>query len=447
MWQLTVRPNDSATVRSSSWVGVLWTIVIALDFFWLSNPIVFMNFTDSLRNACAVTLGALLLTPMRRFPRLPWTVVAVVTFLFLTILWSMFSRFTVHVALLYLAIAVVGLAIAASVDARTMAHGMALGGVVIVVLSFYANAIDLPGAGTLSTPGEGYFAGVGANRNVLSYTLVLSLAFAISFFPRTWPGRALWLAGTGTVALGIYLTESASGLVAAIALVGAAIALGWRDRVVARTDDPAHRVSTWVRLLPVVTIVAAVVVLQVLVRVTGRDSATFSGRSPLWAATWHAADGWDRWVGAGWGVVWQHPWFPAGPNQIYTDISARAGIELVHGHNSFFDLLPEVGIIGALLFAAAYGQAIARGLYARRISAAPDADELAASRGVLLTVLALLVYGITEPLSTIPLGWWLLAILATGLAPRSRPVRYADAEPAADDAQPTAAGSGKRAAR
>lgn len=440
LWRGTVRPNDTATVSFDSRLGALWTIVIALDFFWMSNPIVFWNFTDSLRNACAVTLGALLLTPLRRMPRVPWTIVAVLTFVFLTILWSVFSRFTVHVAFLYLAIAVVGLAIAVAVDGRTIAHGMLLGGVLIVVGSVYAYEIELPGSA--AAPGEGFLAGVGTNRNILSYTLILALPFAFSFIPRTWVGRALWLVGTGTVLAGLYLTQSATGLVAAVAILGMAVVMGWRDRAVARRPDPTEPVSWWFRIAPAAVLGLAAAVLVALVQIRDREDGipTLTGRTPIWSATWKSVDGWDRWVGNGWGMVWQHPWFPAGPNELHTEIVRRTGFDAVHGHNSFFDLLPEAGLVGVLLFAAAYGQAIARGLYLRRIDTAPDAAQLATGRAALLGVLALVSYGITEPLATIPIGWWLLVILAAGLPARARRL----VEPAD---QPTGRPSGKRTSR
>lgn len=431
LWRATVRPNDSVTVAFNSRLGVLWTVVIALDFFWLSNPVVFWNFTDSLRNACAVTLGALLLTPLRRMPRLPWSIVAVLAFGFLTILWSTFSRFTVHFALLYLAIAVVGLAIAASVDARTVAHGMLLGGVLVVLGSIYAYEIELPGSA--AAIGEGYLAGVGTNRNILSYTLVLALPFAFNLVPRTWAGRILWLLGTGTVLAGLYLTQSATGFVAAVAILGMSVVMGWRDHVVTRRRDPGRPVSRWFRIAPAAVLGLATVVLVALVQVRDREAGipTLTGRTPIWSATWQSVSGWDRWVGSGWGMVWQHPWFPAGPNDLHTAIVQRAGIDAVHGHNSFFDLLPEVGLVGCLLFAAAYGQAVARGMYARRVGATPSAAQLATSRAVLLGVLGLLIYGITEPLSTIPLGWWILVILATGLSHQAHPrVGQGSLEPA-----------------
>ena len=442
LWEATVRPNDAATVSFDSRMGALWTLVIALDFFWLSNPIVFWNFTDSMRNACAVTLGALLLTPLRRMPRVPWTIVAVLTFVFLTILWSTFSRFTVHVAFLYLAIAVLGLAIAVAVDGRTIAQGMVLGGVLIVVGSIYAYEIELPGSA--AAPGEGYLAGVGTNRNILSYTLVMALPFAFSFIPRTWVGRALWLVGTGTVLAGLYLTQSATGFVAAVAVLGMAVVMGWRDRVVARRQDPTQPVSRWFRLAPAAVLVLATTVLVALIQIRDREDGipTLTGRTPIWSATWKSVDGWDRWVGSGWGMVWQHPWFPSAPNQLHEEIVRRAGMYAVHGHNSFFDLLPEVGLLGILLFAAAYVQAIARGLYLRRVDTAPDAAQLATGRAALLAVLALVVYGITEPLTTIPIGWWLLVILATGLAARARRV-----EPDPAEVQPTVWRSGKRTSR
>lgn len=414
-------------VARGSWAGALWTVVIALDFFWLSNPLVFFTFEASLRNACAVTLLATVVTPRRRSVLPPWGVVAVLGYGFLTAIWSTHSTLTVQFTLIYVALAVVGLAVAAAVDTRTIAQGVLLGGVVYVLASIYAFWVELPGAVVLHSPTQTFPAGVGTNRNIMSYALVLVVALAIGVVPRTWRGRGVWAAGMGTVFVGLYLTLSATGLVTAVLLCGAAVAMGWGDRAVGRRARPAPRVRWWVVLLPIATLVAAVAVLRAVLQESGRDGTTLSGRTPLWSATWDALEGWDLFVGAGWGAVWQHPWLAAGANAIHADIVARNdGTWQPHGHNWFFDLLPELGLVGSLLFATVYVQAIWRGIGLRRSPAVPTQEGLEASRVVLLGVLALLIYGITEPMSTIPLGWFVLVMLATEPSVRGRRI----AEPA-----------------
>ena len=389
----------------------MWTVVIALDFFWLSNPLVLWTFETSLRNACAVTLAATVLTPLRRGLRPPGSVVAVLGFGLLSAVWSNYSSVTLHFTLIYLAVAFVGLAITSTVDARTLAQGVALGGVVYVLLSVWAFRTGIPPA-IMEVPEGEFLAGVGQNRNVFSYTVVLALPFALGFLPRTWLGRAAWAAVVAVLLWGVQLAQSDTGIVTAVVLCGLAAAMAWQDRIAARRI--AQRRSGWTRQLALLAILAAA--LAALVR--SGEYATFSGRTTFWSAIWGAVGGWDRWFGAGWGVVWPHPWYPAAPNALHAEIVERAGDFVAHGHSSFFDLLPEVGLIGSAVFATTYVQAAGRALALRK----PDArrhESLEVSRIAVLAFIALVLFGITEPMSTIPLGWFLIVMLAAGIAPRA----------------------------
>ncbi len=445
-----LRENEHARVTHNSRAGVLWTIVIALDLFWMSNPLVFATFDVSLRNACAVTLLAVVLTPRRHSLALPWAVVAVLAYGLLSAFWSTWSTLTVQFDLIYVAIAVVGIAIAATVDIRTIAQGMLLGGVIYVAASGYAFWADLYGAATPASLNEPPFvAGVGTNRNVMAYTLVVCLAFVVGVVPRTWQGRGLWATGMGIIGLGLYIAQSATGMVAAILLCGVAAALGWHDRSALRNGRRSRRLSWWVALPPIAILTLAAFVLRTVLDESGRDASTMSGRTPLWSATWNSLDGWDLWFGAGWGTVWQHPWLAAGANEIHDEIVQRnAGVYQPHGHNTFFDLLPEVGLVGFLVFAMVTLETIRRGMGPRRSSMLPSEKGLEASRVVLLGVLALLIYGVTEPMGTIPLGWFVLVMLAAvpaSPAPRTGELAEARDRGAAalTDPQPSIGGSGQ----
>src|SRR5690349_640767 len=121
-WAPTHRTDPVVPVSFDSPAGALWTVVIALDFFFLSNPILFWGFSDSLRNACALTLGATLLTPARRHLRPPASVVAVICFGLLASVWSGSTVFSLQFVLVYVAVACVALAITTTVDARTLAQ-------------------------------------------------------------------------------------------------------------------------------------------------------------------------------------------------------------------------------------------------------------------------------------------------------------------------------------
>ncbi len=418
LWKATTRgASGNAPVTHDSRVGAAWTIVIALVFFWLSNPLVLWVFSSSVRNAAAVTLGAVLLTARSTPPQPPLSVLVVLGFGSLSALWSTFSRLTVDFTLLYVVIALIALAVATTADARTIAQGMLLGGVLIVTASFYTFKAGYVDAAVI--PGtEGYMAGVGGNRNILAYTLAVALAFGVGFLPRRWWARCCWAAGIGSLLVGIYLAESGTGyLVATVVLVIAAVAAAtdrWHPPSPVRSRRRRWLVRGGIGLL----IGVALVGLEVVSRILDRDLASLSGRVPLWEAIWDETVGLERWFGAGWGVVWPHPWYQAAPNAAYDEIVARYGDFLTHGHNSFFDLIPEIGALGAALFALVYVQASTRVLALRDgADHTVRRSRLEASRITLLGIVALLVFGLSEPMSTIPLGWFALVLLATGLRP------------------------------
>ncbi|MBA2954878.1 hypothetical protein GON03_11115 [Nocardioides sp. MAH-18] len=424
----------AAPVVHDSRLGAMWTVIIALDFFWLSNPMILFTFHQSLGNAAAVTLAGLLVTPGRSTPRAATSVVALLAFGLASSLWSFFSRLTVDYTLIYICVAVVATVVAVTVDARTVAQGMLLGGVLIVVGSYLALQLDYPGA-AIPLGGTGYMAGVGMNRNILGYTLVLSLAFAVGFIPRLPWARVLWAVGTGVVLLGVGVAQSGTSYVAAAVVVALAIALAGLDRWHPPSAVRSARRRWGIRAVTIVLLAGAVAGIYVVADLLDRDLSSLTGRVPLWKAVWTETTGLDRWFGAGWGVVWPHPWHPAPANATLGDIVERAGIFLEHGHSSLFDLIPEIGLVGAALMALVYVQAVARGL-AHRDSRAVNAGRLEASRLALLSVIALLVLGLTEPLSVIPLGWFVIVILATGLSPASLDTDRPEGEAGATTAAP-----------
>lgn len=417
------RTTSGLPAPYTSWYGALWTIVIALDFYWMSNPVVFQQFDDSLRNACIATGVAVLVTlPRLRLRRPSWTVMAVLGYGYLSAFWSQDPGATVEFTTIFLVVALVATVVATNAGARTVAQGMVLGGVLFLTVSFYALHekvlhADVPLGNT------GYLAGVGGNRNILAYTMLLSLAFAVSFIPRQWWARLLWSLATGFLVLGLYLSQSGTGYVAALILVAAGGMLALTDR--RRRPKARNAGRRWsVRALAVLILVGVVLGIELLSKLLGRDTATLSGRVPLWEAIWSSTTGVDRWFGSGWGVVWPHSWIAAPPSAAYGEIIDRTGYVLYHGHSSLFDLIPEVGLVGVAVYALTYAHAVMRALRLRDPRRPSNPNRQQAARATLLGVLALLLFGLTEPMSTVPLGWFVIVILATGLVPTSpRPRR------------------------
>lgn len=388
--------------------GFAWTVVIAGDFLLMSNPLVFIGeFPASLDAALLVT--ACLTLALAPFFRLPIPTLLVTTFLgfaLLTSLWSVDPSTSRDAVVMYTLIALVAFTITAHARADTIAAGVTLGGVAMVALSYYALERELVGA-SVGPSAEGFMAGIGTNRNILAYCLVLAVASTLALHPRSTSGRMAQVAALFVILLGILASESGTGLAAALAVIFAALLLR-RQRGRRRLSRTGHqRAVAW--SAGGLGIVALFLGTDVLLRMMGRDSS-LSGRVPFWKATVSEMEG-HLAQGYGWGVVWPHPWQPAPPNNVFDRIWFSASYQLTHGHNSWIDLLPQVGLVGIVLMLLIMVVSARRAvLMMRRDSVTPE--ELIGARFIGLTLIALLVFGITEPMSTIPVGWFILVLAA-----------------------------------
>ena len=372
----------------------------------MSNPLVFIPvFQESLTHATRLTAVVVIVTlPWFRLSRPPWAVVAFLGYAWLSTAWSVTPIVTWHTTLLYAVMTLVAVVIASNVTSEVLGHGAALAGVATVAASYYALVHELPRA---MPEGYEFMAGIGANRNILAYTLVLSLAFALGVVPSAWWARLVWATSVAVIALGIYLAESGTGYAAAFLLV------------VVRLTFPVTASLRGHRLWAVIVRTSIVLVLLIaalgawqlnhISETVGRDTS-LSGRVPFWRATIETLDG-SIWFGNGWGAVWPHPWYIAPANPVFDRIVAAAGYFLTHGHNSVIDLVAEVGVVGTALWVLLVLTAVRASLQ-RLHHGAEWPDERMGGLTGLLAVLALLMLGVTEPLSTIPIGWWCLVVVA-----------------------------------
>ena len=409
MARLRSRPEPPASPS-----GVVWVVAIAAIFFLMSNPLTLVPFFgDSLHRSILVAVGATVLTlPWIRLPRIPWAMLPVVALMYVSLDWTITWDVTWGVSMVYVKIALVAWLCAWSTDLRTVAHGLHLGGVAVVIGSLYAYWAGLPFA-AVPDDAKGFIAGVGANRNILGYTLALAWAAALAHHPRGRRARLLWSAGVATLVLGLVLAQSATAFVCA-ALVAA---LGF-------ASTRRHRLPERLRgrtILAVVlgAVVAAVVALPLIGILLGRDAATLSGRTQVWTAIWNATYG-QRLLGQGWGTTWPHAWVQAPPNPVfeYTNANYGAGV-VAHGHNSLIDVLPDLGFVGMAAFTLAYVVLLIDA--ARRWWSAPTdgGDREVWPTLTLLALAALVAYGINEPLATTPIGWFLVVQLSAS-RPRRR---------------------------
>ena len=402
--------RPQASVRGPR--GWVWACVVAAVFFWMSNPLVYVpGFHLSLEKAVDLVLVTCLMTlPWLRVPRVPWPWLVFHALAYASLLWTIDPHLTGYTNMLYLKITLVALLIAANCEPEVIGWGLGLGGVVVVALSIHAYREEMWGASYAALEGV-IFTGVGTNQNILAYTVVVALAGTLALARRRpVPAQLLWVLVFGVNLYGLYLARSSTGYLAALSVVVVLGAVGAWPRLRSRGR---RQVGLWSAGVGGFLLVAALGVITLL----GDQLSTFSGRAPFWVATLEASADNSPVIGSGWGAVWQHPWSLVPPNAVADDIYARAGFQLSHGHNFFLDLVPELGVLGvvaALLI-------LARCLRdARASGVTPAGADPVAGRLVVLGLAALLVAGITEPMFTVPLGWWTLAVLGGIRANRVR---------------------------
>jgi hypothetical protein len=398
--------------------------LVAALFYWMSNPLVFIpSFFLSFEDAKLWTKVAMLVTlPWLRLPRVPWPWLLFLGLCYASQLWSISDTNTDLSNLVYAQVALMAFAVAANCEPLVVCWGLGLGGVVVVALSELAYKRDLLGASYIAMGRDGVvdrvLAGIGTNENILAYTIGISFAAILaSGSPTRLLLRALWWVVLSINAYGLYRSGSGTGYLATLVVLGtAALVLGWP-----RLKQASSRVRALGMTLAALVPLAAVLVVTVLL---GKDLTTISGRAPFWRATVEASMETSPWLGSGWGAVWEHPWNAAQPNSVVQLIYAKAGYALPHGHNFFVDVLPELGLVGVvaamLMVVHAFGTARKVGVGVGR-----DAADPVPGRLVLYVVLAIMVFGVTEPMLAVPLGWWSLAIVVAVarqrvLAPRLR---------------------------
>ena len=386
--------------------GVLWALFIGVEYYLLSNPIVFVgNFASALSTALDFAVVFLILqAQFLKFSRPAWPLIAFVGYALLTYFWSISTAATFAAAQLYVIVAVLAAISASNVDAATLSHGLAFGGLLALAASIYAAYMSVPNV-LVVAGGDGWLAGVGTNTNILGYTLVPALAALLAELPR---GRCGWLAWTftvGALTAGVVLSYSGTAMLAAVTVIVSALTLHsvrWFSRFGERRVRAAIAIPL-ILVLPTYLVVNAVLL--------GRDVATLDGRAEVWRAAWESSRP-AMVFGNGWGAVWNHPWLPAPANPVLDRVHVRTGIPFVHGHNSFIDPLPELGLVGVALLVGCYLWAGWRAVSAQ-LSKEASADERARGRIVFFVLIALLVLGVTEPMSVVPLGWFLLVIALT----------------------------------
>ena len=410
---LDARPRASFATARGWW----WAALVAALFFWMSNPLVFVpTFYTDVGIARVWVLAVVVLSlPWLRLPRVPWPWLLFVGLGLLSRFWTINEFHTFVSNTVYVQVAAMAVVVAASCSPLVVSWGMGAGGVSVVVLSLYAHHLELPGASNTAIGGAD-FTGIGTNENILAYTLAVALAAMWAAGRQRHRGaQVLRLVAMAVLAYGIYRAGSGTGFTTVVALLVTGLVVVEWPRLASFGRRRLLRLAS----AAVVAVAAGVWVIAV---VLDKQVSSFSGRVPFWQAIISATLDRAPILGSGWGAVWEHPWDPTPPNDAALDIYERAGYPLVHGHNFFLDVMPELGLAGVAVALLMVAYAVRQ---VRRCGLHAGAADPVTGRLVLMVLVALLVSGITEPMLTVPLGWWSLTMVVALTVQRTQP----EAEP------------------
>jgi O-antigen ligase len=281
------------------------------------------------------------------------------------------------VQLLVLAI-IVAVAVRDAADLRLVALGFVAGAVLTTVM-------PLVGIGSSTGAGTGRFGGDLGNPNNLAAVLLPALALTVFMALGTARvgGRILLLACAAVLTYGFLRTESRGGLVGLLAMTVAAALLAGPVR---------RQVATALALVATLGVVFfAVAAPAARHHVTDFSAADTTGRSDLWAlATNMAANHPIQGIGLdNFGVV--SPAYLDSPVDVERADLVLDGTQV---HNTYLNMLTELGVVGLLAFLGLVGGAVALGLSSLGgLSRTERADELLA-RGVVVGAIGMFVsYG------------------------------------------------------
>jgi len=401
------RPQSAARVhrrgkaRLGSWRGALWSLLAAASFFLLSYPRDLLpDFLASISWLAVGTLVVVLLDVKNvRWPVVPWPITVFLAVGGSSALWSIEPADTARTFVVYATITLIAGLVVANSEATVLLRGITWGTVIVVGVTLWSVVTERAGAG--GPLGVLPISGVHGNRNILSYTLLLGLCAVLSYRPSGRFSTLRWLAPAVLGTCTLVLARSGTGIVSGFVILLSACLLA-----------SAHRYELFgsVRIrLAGGAVIAGVGVLGIasvgaVAEVFGKTS-DFSGRLPAWSAILEVWSGAPV-LGYGWGAVWQYSWLSATPNDLTNRIAESTGIWYSHGHNSFFDLLPQLGALGAVLLVVIV-------VYAARWVALPSRDgDFTTVRWGTLGSVGFVVCSVTEPIFMTPVGWFVIVVLA-----------------------------------
>lgn len=261
---------------------------------------------------------------------------------------------------------------------------------------------------------QGSLNGIYVHRNIMGFVASLSFVLVAALRSENLITRRLGAFLLISPLLAVLWAQSRTAWIATLFGIGVLLLVR-----TSKTSAAASRKRTILFVLLSAICISAIMaekVLDSIFGVLGRDS-TLTGRTVIWKAVINELE--TVWfAGVGWGV----PWRDGEP--LTEHVWAAIGFESGHAHNSYLDLMVQVGIVGTLLTVGLLLQILFTNLRASRNPGNPS------SRITLALLSVVVVRSLTESVFHLSfvaflLGFW--SVLA--VRPKQKPAEYDNREP------------------
>ena len=332
--------------------------------------------------------------------------IALMTIVGLSILWSTAPDLTVRRVVAVYATTLGGIVLAARYRWAELAEIFATAFAILATISFVM-ALAVPSIGVMHTLFPGAWRGVWADKNALGG--IMSLGFAVlSAAAVLNPQRAkIWWPFAALAILLVIMSTSKTSLVTVMMAMGGLMFVGLARR------SPALGVATsWLAVLGIVMVVSVgIFAADLLFDLLGKD-ATLTGRTEVWDAALRQIEK-RPWTGYGYSAVWddESVWGPL------AKIVKEAGWKPHHSHNTWIEQWLGLGVFGLAAWGLCFFQTIVLAIV-----------SVFRHAGAYLAVPYLLVYGLTSLTESVAVNyndfrWVIFVALAVKLCWPDRNIR------------------------
>lgn len=386
-----------------------------------------------------IVLIAAVVVLMRTHPRQCWrttpkSLLAFLLFCIVSISWSFYPLSSALASIVVLATTVGAAVIALCLPARDVVRSLAdalrwilgLSLVFELIVAVFVRAPLLPffvDYGGAKVPMAFYWSrallleggpieGIVASRNLLAFIALLGIIVFWTQWRERLAGRGWAMAWLVVASLTFGLTRSATVVLVAVAVGGAACFVVWARRAAATRRQPVYVAA----VAAVAASGAALVTGWPWILTVLGKSTDVTGRFDIWAAVIDLASQ-RPWFGWGWVSYWT-PWV-----EPFDNLAVRNGVTYLQAHNAWLDVWLQLGILGLVVFGALVVSTLWRSWFLAvdrpRVSLEQFPPFAPASALPLLLIVALIAQSFAESRILIEGGWMLLAVLAISTKRRS----------------------------